>query len=95
MPRYMAHFTPEAWIRDYAVAIDFDGENEWDCTSFVNAQLADEDGRERSYMEQLVATVRDDGSAIDDWDRLRGDPEAPDVVREHQGPFTIEVRIVQ
>lgn len=64
------HFQGEAWINDYAVAVDDEGPDTW----VVDAETA--------------AMIENDP---DDLDFVRGDENAPEWVREWQGPFTITV----
>jgi hypothetical protein len=83
-PRYTAHFTPEAYIRNDAVEVDPQGPQEWDCTTW--AQL------HQRYTDE--AQERDGGDAefIDTDDVFRDDPAAPAWVRGWRGPFTIRIR---
>lgn len=70
MPNPTVHFQPEAWIRDYAVAVDDQGPDTW----VVN--------------DETAAMLREDH---DDLDFVVGDDNAPEWVRNWQGPFTITV----
>lgn len=81
----IAEFHPQAWINDYAVEIDHAGPNEWDCSTAF-AAMPD------AYRAELLAEIEKDGEALDDRDWLKDDPDAPEWVREHQGPFDIFVR---
>ena len=76
--RYTAHFTPQAWIRDYAIDVDPEGPQTWDCTAEIATMPA-------RYAQQVIQ----DGHDPDDW--LKGDPNAPEWVREWSGPFEIHV----
>lgn len=76
--RILARFSPQAWINDYAVEVDPQGETEWDATVAFGALSL-------SYRERVLA----DGLDIDD--ALKGDPAAPEWVRHWQGPFSIYV----
>lgn len=78
---YTATFTPQAWVRDYAITVDAEGPVEWDCT----AGLAELDA---GYRARLIASGHD----VDD--QLKEDPGAPAWVREWSGPFEIHVRDV-
>lgn len=88
--RYIAHFSPEAWINDYAVPVvpvDAEGPTEWDCTRAVS--------EDQDYFDRLLRHDDDpyDNGVIDNDDMLRSDPDAPDWVRDWRGPFTIRVRV--
>jgi hypothetical protein len=82
--RMTAHFQGEAWINNYAVAVD-DAEAEWDCTAEAHTE------RGAAYL----ATLTDDddlGGVVDNDDWFAHDPAAPELVREWRGPFTIRIR---
>ncbi len=83
--RIVAHFQPEAWINDYAVAIDPEGPQEWDATDWFAALPAD-------YRAVLDEDLELDGEALDGDDLFGDDPAAPAWVGEHRGPSTITVR---
>ena len=83
--RYFAEFTPEAWINDYAIAVDPEGDTVWDCTAFA---IENQDYLLR--MEEEDSDPEDGVLDIDDV--FKGDPAAPEWIREWQGPFTIRVR---
>ncbi len=75
--RIVAEFVPQAWINDYAVEVDAEGETEWDVTDHILAM-----GREKAL------SLRDDDYPTDD---LRNLPNAPRWVREWSGPFVVRV----
>ena len=81
----IAEFHPQAWINDHAVEIDHDGPNTWDCTEEFERMT-------EHYRSLLLADIERDGYALDSHDWLKDDPNAPEWVREHQGPFDILVR---
>lgn len=86
--RYVARFTPEAWIRDQATEVDPQGPQEWDCTNLALAR--------RDYLAAAAARQGeslDDGEGVlDNDDVFRDDPNAPEWVRAWTGPSTIRVR---
>lgn len=87
--RYLAHFTPQAWLRDVAIEVDPEGDPEWDATRFIEenrlqANLFGADWRDRNLVDQ--------GPVIDCDDVLARDPDAPDWVMGWRGPFCIAVR---
>lgn len=86
--RYVARFTPEAWIRDQATEVDPQDPQEWDCTTLALAHLA--------YLAAAAARRHeslDDGEGVlDNDDVFKDDPDAPEWVRSWTGPFTIRVR---
>lgn len=91
MARYLAHFQPQAWINDHAVDIDIDGPNTWDATAYLT------DPANADFTNRLLAELDGDDDkynlgVIDNDDILAGDPNAPELVRTHHGPFTITVR---
>jgi hypothetical protein len=80
--RYEARFDPQAWINDYAVSVDPEGETEWDCTAFV---------ANRPDRADIDKAIDRDRYWLDRDDVLMGDPAAPEWVRKWRGPFTITV----
>lgn len=88
--RYVAHFTPEAWVNDYAVEVDPEGPQEWDCTEFA-AQHEDYLAR-LAERESGVESLDDGIGIVDNDDLFAHDPAAPQWVRDHHGPFTIRIR---
>ena len=85
-PRYVAHFTPEAWVNDQAVEADPEGPQEWDCTEHAK--------RNRDYLARLEAhseALDQPGGAVDNDDVFKSDPGAPAWVRDWRGPFTIRI----
>jgi hypothetical protein len=86
--RYLARFTPEAWVRDQAIEVDAAGPQEWDCTTLALAHL--------DYLADVAARRReslDDGEGVlDNDDLFKDDPDAPEWVRSWRGPFAIRVR---
>jgi hypothetical protein len=86
--RYLARFTPEAWIRDQATEVDAAGPQEWDCTTLALAHL--------DYLATVAARRHeslDDGEGVlDNDDVFKDDPDAPEWVRSWTGPFAIHVR---
>lgn len=79
--RYIATFTPQAWINDYAVTVDAEGETTWDVTEHLNT-LSPAD-------RQAVMKPNTDAS-----DTLREIETAPAWIRNWSGPFMIEVQAV-
>lgn len=87
-PFYEARFTPEAWSNNNAIEVDPEGPTTWNCTAVVEAHAG--------YFKRLVTREfggvwNDDGELLDNDDVLKGDPAAPQWVREWRGPFTIYV----
>lgn len=74
--RAIARFHPQAWVNDYAIDADPEGETTWDITDAIVAM-----GREASL------ALRDDDYASD---YLRESTEAPAWIKEWSGPFYIE-----
>jgi hypothetical protein len=88
--RYLARFTPEAWIRGQAIEVDPAGPQEWDCTAFATEPDS------LAYLAKVAAAshgdLSDPAGVLDNDDWFMGDPDAPDWVRCWSGPFTIRVR---
>lgn len=84
-PRYVATYAPEAWVNDYAVPIDVDGPNTWDCTDYLTSC--------GDYGTRIAEKLQTEYSVIDTDDVLAQDPTAPELVRSHRGPFTVTVRL--
>ena len=79
-PPLIATFTPQAWVNDYAIEVDPEGETTFDVTLDVIARaLADECDTIEEYL---------DGT---DNDELRYADEAPEWIYDWSGPFNIEV----
>lgn len=82
---WTAHFTPQAWVNDYALDIDppTDADQTWDATTYAHVNVA--------YLADLHTWTDPDADStvIDTDDVFRDDPNAPDWIREHTGPFTI------
>lgn len=91
-----AHFTPEAWIRDQAIEVDPEGEQEWDATSYAaeHAEYLDRlVAREEEHRKRWPSVDTGDFEVCDNDDVFQDDPAAPEWVREWHGPFTINLTI--
>lgn len=81
--RLVATFTPQAWINDYAHTVDAEGPTEWDPTAYL-----------AEHAPHVIAEL--EAGEFSTWndreDLLKGDPNAPEWVREWSGPFEIDVR---
>lgn len=75
--RIIARFHPQAWVNDYAVAVDPEGPVEFDVTDAI---------RRRGKEEALA--IRDDDY---ESDSLRYVKTAPQWIQEWSGPFYVEV----
>jgi hypothetical protein len=77
--RFYATFHPQAWFNDWAVDADPEGPITWDVTD---------------YLMQLSPEKRDAALEPDtyDSDYLRLTPNAPQWVKEWQGPFYVSVK---
>lgn len=75
--RIVAKFVPQVWINDYAVSVDAEGCDTFDVTDSVLAL-----GREAAL------ALRND---THESDTLRFSSNAPQWVRDWQGPFYIDV----
>lgn len=75
--RIIARFTPQAWINDYAVDVDPEGETEWDVTAYILTMDREE-----------VLSISDNEYSSD---HLKADPNAPRWIRDWHGPFYITV----
>jgi hypothetical protein len=84
---YKAHFEPQAWINDNAVSVDPEGEEWWNATAFINADPA--------LKAKVDKGIASDEAFLDLDDVLMGDDNAPEWVKNWQGPFTITVVAVQ
>jgi hypothetical protein len=80
---FVARFDPQAWVRDQAIDVDPEGEQEW--TPTLDDMPAD-------YRAGLIAEIDEHGQALDGDDWLKSDPAAPEWVREYHGPFSIWLR---
>jgi len=78
MNRYIATFTPQAWVNDYAIEVELEGEAEWDVTEFLAS---------------LTPEAREDALVSDSYesDVLRDLENAPAWVKDWSGPFYITV----
>jgi len=75
--RIVATFHPQAWVNDYAIEVDPEGETRWDVTDGIVAM---------GLLKALE--IRDDCYTSDD---LRFSDNAPDWVRNWTGPFYVAV----
>ena len=89
---YIAHFQAEAWMRDYAVPVDAEGPEEWDCTAEL-LRLVQPGVLTPGplTLAEVDASIAEDGDWQDNDDVLKGDPASPEWIREWRGPFTITV----
>jgi hypothetical protein len=82
-PRYQASFDAQAWLDDYAISVDPQGDTVWECTDFL---------REHPELLADVNNFTDcDEYWVDDEDLLRTDPACPSWARDWPGPFTIVI----
>ncbi len=82
-----ARFDAQAWISDNAISIDPEGDTVWDCTEFFNGLASD-------YRAGLLEEIDYDGyEALEYEDQLKDDPNAPEWIRRHRGPFSIWVSL--
>lgn len=81
MTAYTATFIPQAWVNDYAVEVDIEGENEFDVTAEINEIIA------KGKPIPLSDT--------DESDDLRFAKSAPQWVKDWGGPFFIYVTEVE
>lgn len=79
MARIIAKFHPQAWVNDYAVAVDPEGPTECDVT----------DRLVELYSLGYLDSIRDDQYESDD---LRFLDVTPQWWKDWDGPFYIEVR---
>ncbi len=77
MRRIIATFHPQAWINNYAVDVDPQGECSFDVTDVVVA-----------LRESVAPPIRDYDDSSDDLASL---PSAPEWVRNWPGPFYVTV----
>lgn len=77
-PRIIAKFNPQAWVNDYAVDVDPEGDTKWDVTDFLT----------KEYTREQLAGLEDNSYETDDLTRERN---APKWVRNWNGPFYVEV----
>jgi hypothetical protein len=75
--RIIAIFHPQAWINDYAYAVDPEGDTRFDVTDTV-IELG----------KELALEIEDDRQ---ESDNLRFSPNAPEWIRNWSGPFYVEV----
>lgn len=80
--RYIAQFTPQAWINDYATDVDPEGQTKWDATAHLLENVNEGD---------VIEAIQSEGCWLDEDDVLKGDENAPEWVKEWSGPFTITV----
>lgn len=83
MTGYRATFYPQAWINDYAVDVDPEGEQEW--------EPADQEACAAIVAEERAAGNSWKMSVLDRDDVLQEDANAPEWVKRWRGPFSIMV----
>lgn len=76
-PRVIAHFQPQAWVKDYAIDVDASGETEWDITAEIIAMDPEK-----------AQDIKDDS---DESDAFTGSKSAPAFVRDWSGPYHVSV----
>lgn len=76
--KYTAQFTPQAWVDDYAIEVDAEGETEWDVTEALSAMSE----ADRNNAMQPDSYESDD---------LRHTTDTPEWVKNWDGPFYITV----
>jgi hypothetical protein len=89
LPRFEAFYQPQAWVRDYAVDVDAEGEQTWDCTREV-ARL----GHCHPELQQRILTVTAEGDQYEDDDDWFADTEeTPQWIKDRRshGPFYIRI----
>lgn len=79
--RYIATFTPQAWINGYAYPCDPAGETTWDVTDHLHT--LEEDERRETMLADTDAS-----------DRLRDLDHAPEWVHDWTGPFYISTSAI-
>lgn len=79
-----ARFQGQAWVKDNALDVD-DSECEWDCTTAFY-ELDPE------YRAHMLTELHFHDEVLDRDDALISDPNAPDMVQNWNGPFSIHVR---
>lgn len=88
MTRYIATFSPQAWINDYAVSVDPEGETTWDATEYVKEQLREGVFRGNEVSQQFAKEWLEETLEHGDYDDiLRTDPNAPQWIQDWHGPF--------
>lgn len=86
---WTARFQPQAWINDYAVDIDSDGDQQWQVDPDFLRQLVA--GAAKWYkISELEALRRTVEISTNESDRLIEDPTAPEWIAAHSGPFYCE-----
>lgn len=80
---WQAHFQPQAWQRDYAIDVDAEGEQTWDCSAYAaeNQMYLNELLLKRHLLNEVDVEVTDNDDVFQD------DPAAPEWVRNWSGPF--------
>lgn len=74
-----ATFEPQAWMNDYAVAVDADGPCSFDATDFVL----------RTLLPALAAKDANPQKILNFGDALIESPNAPGWIAHHSGPFCV------
>lgn len=103
---YIATFAPQAWINDYAVEVDAEGPQEWDCTVYAtDPQPFATGGTTLDYLARLDSGAKASGNlddsldgewgVLDNDDVFKDDPAAPEWIRNWRGPFDIRIRRVE
>lgn len=86
MDYFTAYFVPQAWQNDYAIDVDAEGPQHWNCTAFVNC--------DHKYNMRACAKFKEreyDEEVLDKDDVLKADDDAPKWVQDWDGPFSIYV----
>lgn len=83
--RYIAHFTPQAWVGNVALPIQSQAPNEWDCTAYLYSL-------ELEYRTNIINYLESEGWCPDLDDLFRYDENAPSWIQHWAGPFEIYLR---
>ncbi len=80
---YIATFSPQAWVNDYAVPVDAEGDTQWDCSAYFTQQSVE--------LQQEMLEDSEAGNGSYNLDDVREDENTPEWIRDWTGPFEISV----
>jgi hypothetical protein len=81
--RYIAHFQPQAWQGDWAIDVDAEGPQKWDCTAFLDSM---------DLIGHVESAIRCQNKYLDKAYALTNDKSMPEWAKAWKGPYDIYVR---
>ena len=88
MSKFIATFIPQqtlSWLGGDCYPADPKGDTEWDCTQYLKA----------TYTQEEIDSILSSPYGDELTDSVRDDPNAPEWVREWDGPYEVRVKEIE